>query len=291
MAPTRTQAIRALATAAILAGVQDPLAELILAKRDAREDLTPNPTQQVTLIVAACYIVVIGILPYLEKAIYPFKLLTVGLHEMCHALAGVITCAHIESITLEPNEGGTTRMRGGIPSVRSFENQLTQITLPAGYLGSGLIGAIFIACGFDTNASKVSALVLAFFLLLTLFWARRSWVPYLTFAFVAALLIVCWLVARSVALRFLILFIGVMSCFYTIWDIVDDTLARKVNSSDASEYANLIGCCSSRFWGAFWLLQSILFFGAGLMVGLAVFKDDFETQAQKADNFLGGSPG
>jgi hypothetical protein len=76
MAPTRTsQAIRALATAAILAGVQDPLTELVLAKRDAREDLRPNPTQQyverrldrgelmgrVTLIVAACYIVVIGI--------------------------------------------------------------------------------------------------------------------------------------------------------------------------------------------------------------------------------------
>lgn len=47
------------------------------------------------------------------------------------------------------------------------------------------------------------------------------------------------------------------------WDIVDvsrlrenrsrsdvqDTLARKVNTSDASEYATMIGCCSSKFWG------------------------------------------
>ena len=36
---------------------------------------------------------------------------------------------------------------------------------------------------------------------------------------------------------------------------VQDTIVRKVNSSDASEYAHIIGCCSSRFWGAFWLLE------------------------------------
>lgn len=56
-------------------------------------------------------------------------------------------------------------MSGGIP----------WITLPAGYLGSGLIGAALIACGFDTNASKVASLVLAAFFLFTLWWARRNW--------------------------------------------------------------------------------------------------------------------
>ena len=49
------------------------------------------------------------------------------------------------------DEGGMTRMSGGIPA----------ITLPAGYLGSSFIGACLIACGFDTNASKVATLVLA----------------------------------------------------------------------------------------------------------------------------------
>ncbi|ORY23422.1 peptidase M50B-like-domain-containing protein [Naematelia encephala] len=202
------------------------------------------------------------------------------MHELCHALAGVLTCAHVESITLDPEQGGSTRMRGGIPA----------ITLPAGYLGSSLIGAGLIACGFDTDASKVATLVLAFFWILTLWWARRSWVAYVTIAIMAGLVIVCWLVAHSVALRFLILFIGVMSCFYAIWDIVDDTLSRKVNTSDASEYARIVGCCGSRFWGAFWLVQASIFFAASLLVGIAAFKDDWGTQASKADNFLGGSP-
>lgn len=49
------------------------------------------------------------------------------------------------------------------------------ITLPAGYLGSSFIGACLIACGFDTNASKIACLVLAAFFLFTLWWARKNW--------------------------------------------------------------------------------------------------------------------
>ena len=96
---------------------------------------------------------------------------------------GVLTCAKIESIELDrtfcpttaclrpyitlnaaADEGGVTRMAGGI----------SWLTLPAGYLGSSFIGACLIACGFDTNASKVASLVLAAFFLFTLWWARRN---------------------------------------------------------------------------------------------------------------------
>ncbi|KAL7419609.1 hypothetical protein Q5752_005521 [Cryptotrichosporon argae] len=270
-----------------------------------RASLAPTDAQKITLIVAASYVVAIAILPYLKELIYPFKLLTVGMHEMCHAIAGILTCARVQGIELDPDEGGCTTMRGGIPA----------ITLPAGYLGSSLIGAALITCGFDTDASKVACLVLAAFFFLTLYWARRSWIAYATIALMVALIIVracvldphvslirnalgicmidaqiTWLVADSVALRFLVLFIGVMSCLYCIWDIIDDTLARKVNSSDASEYADMIGCCSSRFWGAFWLLQSICFFVAGILVGLVAFRETWAEQADDARHFLGGTP-
>jgi len=55
-------------------------------------------------------------------------------------------------------------MSGGIP----------KLTLPAGYLGSSFIGAALIACGFDTNASKIASLCLAGFFLFTLWWARKN---------------------------------------------------------------------------------------------------------------------
>lgn len=70
--------------------------------------------------------------------------------EVIVAHAKVLTCARVESIQLDPYEGGSTRMRGGIPAVSdlALPDPLSsrQITLPAGYLGSSFIGACLIAC-------------------------------------------------------------------------------------------------------------------------------------------------
>ncbi|KAJ7261373.1 peptidase M50B-like-domain-containing protein [Mycena haematopus] len=249
-------------------------AAVVLAVRDASSTLTPSATQKTTLIVAGVYIIVIAILwhvPYLNKIIYPFKLLTVGFHEMSHAIMGVLTCATIHSIELDPDEGGATSMSGGIP----------WLTLPAGYLGSGFIGAALIACGFDTNASKVAVIVLGVFFVVTLWWARRNWLTWVLILGMAGLIILFWFVAESEALRYLVLFIGVMSCMYVLWDVIDDTIARKVNSSDASAFAKICGCFPSQVWGVIWLLVAFIFFACGVLVGLAAFKES--TAQQKAD--------
>ncbi|KAL7282979.1 hypothetical protein PYCCODRAFT_1390616 [Trametes coccinea BRFM310] len=247
--------------------------------RDAKDSLTPTATQRTTLIVAACYIVAIALLwhlPYLSAIIYPFKLLTVGFHEMSHAIAGILTCAHIHSVELDPDEGGATRMSGGIP----------WITLPAGYLGSSFIGAALITCGFDTNASKVASLVMAAFFLFTLWWARRNWLTWLLILGMSGLIVLFWFVAGGVALRFFVLFIGVMSCMYVLWDVVDDTIARKVNGSDASSFAEICGCCPSQVWGVIWLIQAFAFFACGIIIGLVAFKQSSAQQAEDAKHFL-----
>jgi hypothetical protein len=43
-----------------------------------------------------------------------------------------------------------------------------------------------------------------------------------------------------------VLFLGVMSDLYVVWDIVDDTIARKPNGSDAWAFAELCGCFPAR---------------------------------------------
>ncbi|KAG9011170.1 hypothetical protein FRB94_009096 [Tulasnella sp. JGI-2019a] len=231
------------------------------------ELLTPNATQRTTLIVAGVYVIVIGILwvaPVLNWIIYPFKLLTVGFHEMSHALAGVLTGARIKSIELDPDEGGATRM--------------------SGYLGSSFIGACLIACGFDTTASKIACIILAVFFIFTLWWARKNWLTWALVAGLGVLIILSWFIADSVALRYVILFVGVMSCMYSIWDIIDDTIDRKINESDASKFAEVCGCCGSQVWGVFWLIISFLFFILGILVGVMAFKESAAQQA--ASNFL-----
>ncbi|KAL0947565.1 hypothetical protein HGRIS_013654 [Hohenbuehelia grisea] len=247
--------------------------------RDFKTQVTPNATQRTTLIVAGCYIIVIAILwhvPYLKEILYPFKLLTVGFHEMSHAIMGVLTCAKVHSIELDPDEGGSTSMSGGIP----------WLTLPAGYLGSSLIGAILIACGFNANASKIASIVLAAFFLFTLWWARKSWVTWLLILGMAGLIILFWFVAGGIALRYLVLFIGVMSCMYVLWDITDDTIARKVNTSDATAFADICGCCPSQVWGFIWLVQAFIFFAAGVIVGLVAFKQNADQQKLDSQRFL-----
>lgn len=115
-------------------------------------------------------------------------------------------------------------MSGGIP----------WITLPAGYLGSSLIGACLIACGFDTNASKIACLVLAAFFLFTLWWARRNWLyvfmnllasVFIQFSFfcrtwaliigMSGLIVLFWFVGGGVALRYFVRVFLIRPCQFT----------------------------------------------------------------------------
>lgn len=97
---------------------------------------------------------------------------------------------------------------------------ISAITLPAGYLGSSFIGALLIFCGFNIVASKVASIVLGVCFLLTLWWARRDWLTIVTVLLAVGLLVACWFIKHAEPLRFVVLFIGVMSALYSVWDIV-----------------------------------------------------------------------
>ena len=178
-----------------------------------RRNLSVNDTQKTTLGVIVGYIVIIALLwnlPYVRWSLWPFKMLVIAFHEFSHAATACCTGGKVESISLDPREGGVTHMRGGISA----------ITLPAGYLGSSLIGALLIFCGFDIVASKVASLFLGVGFLLTLWWARRDWLTIVTVLLSVALLVACWFIKHAEPLRFVVLFIGVMSALYSVWDIV-----------------------------------------------------------------------
>ncbi|KAH0599743.1 hypothetical protein MHUMG1_02533 [Metarhizium humberi] len=246
-----------------------------LSTRDLQN---PTHTQKVTLGVIAAYVVAIAILwnvPYLKMVLWPFKMLVIAFHEFGHAITAVLTGGKVESISLDPNEGGVTRMRGGISA----------ITLPAGYLGSSLIGALLTFCGFNIVASKVASIVLAVCFLLTLWWGKRDWLTILTIVLAIGLLVACWFIVHAQALRFVVLFIGVMSSLYSVWDICDDLILRKVNSSDASVFAKRYGG-SSQCWGVIWSIISILIMAVGIVAGLAAFSQSFEQQQQDSQHFI-----
>ncbi|KAI6354861.1 hypothetical protein MCOR25_008445 [Pyricularia grisea] len=250
-----------------------------LHKRErAPGSLSVTDTQKVTLGVIAAYTVAIAILwnvPFLRWSLWPFKMLVIAFHEFGHASTACCTGGRVESIKLDPREGGVTMMRGGISA----------ITLPAGYLGSSLIGALLIFCGFDIIASKVASFVLAVCFLLTLWWGKRDWLTIFTVLLAVGLLVACWFIAHAQALRFFVLFIGVMSSLYSVWDICDDLILRKVNESDASQFAKRYGG-SSQCWGVIWSIISLAFMAAGIVAGIAAFPDSFAEQNEKSQRFL-----
>ncbi|KNZ64526.1 uncharacterized protein VP01_1019g7 [Puccinia sorghi] len=265
----------------------------------------------------------------LRHIIYPFKLLTVAFHELylpCHSgkmHGGPHREHHARSERQGSSfaEGGLTKMRGGIRAC----------TLPAGYLGSSLIGALLIFAGFDTVASKVNkilsfftkicfipickaqkqlfsvadqvaSIVLAVMLLITLWWAR-NWLTRVVVVMAIGMMVALWFIDHGSPLRFYVLFNGVMSCLYSVWDIVDDLVFRKVNESDASQFAALCPLIPSRVWGVIWLayslhatllspynadsftcassrlLISLIFMLGGILAGLAAFKDSTSEQS------------
>ena len=78
--------------------------------------LTLTDSDRTTLILISIYtaiLLVLWHLPYLNRILWPLKLIVTALHEFGHALAGKCTGAKIESITIDADTGGLTRMRGG----------------------------------------------------------------------------------------------------------------------------------------------------------------------------------
>lgn len=121
-------------------------------------------------------------------------MLVIAFHEFGHAITSCCTGGSVKSISLDPHEGGVTHMQGGISA----------ITLPAGYLGSSIIGALLIFAGFDIVASKIASIVLGVCFLLTLWWARRDWLTIMTVVLAVGLLVACWFIAHGEALRWVV---------------------------------------------------------------------------------------
>ena len=71
--------------------------------------LHPSQEQWITIYIIIGYTVGIAILwnvPYLKEILFPFKIITVALHEFGHASAGKCSGAKIEHIEVNPNQGG-----------------------------------------------------------------------------------------------------------------------------------------------------------------------------------------
>lgn len=76
-----------------------------------------------------------------------------------------------------------------------------------------------------------------------------------------------------------------MSSLYSVWDICDDLILRKVNSSDASVFAKRYGG-SSQCWGIIWSVVSLVLMICGIIAALAAFPQDWKQQEKDSQDFI-----
>ncbi|XBH56795.1 hypothetical protein VPH35_078534 [Triticum aestivum] len=197
----------------------------------------------------------------------PFKLITVFLHETSHALACKLTCGDVEGMQVHANEGGVTQTRGGI----------YWIILPAGYLGSSFWGMVFILSSTHLLATRIAAGCFILALVIVLFVAKNWFLRWLCIGFIIFIAVV-WVIQEFTTfhvLKYVILFIGVMNSLFSVYDIYDDTISRRVNSSDAEKFAEICPCpCNGVGWGVIWGFISFIFLCASIYLGLLMRIDD-----------------
>lgn len=187
----------------------------------------------------------------------PLKILTVFLHEMSHALAALLTGGSIESLTIDPQQGGAVMARGG--------NRF--ISLSAGYCGSLLIGVMLFIVAVRTRWDRLFLGSLGVMILLvTAFYVRSGFA--LGFGLLTGALMIAAARFLGHGLNDLLLrLIGLTSMIYVPYDIFSDTIARSHLRSDARMLAEEFGG-PTLFWGGAWLLISLIVIILSLRYGL-----------------------
>jgi hypothetical protein len=175
--------------------------------------------------------------------VYPLKIFVVLLHELSHAVALWLTGGTVESISLDPRQGGLTVGRGGIAFV----------TLSAGYLGSLAFGGLLMM---GSRASRIRsgtllAVVGVSVLVLTAVYIRGAFGIVYGALTGAALLVGARYLSAAWASR-LIMALGLTSVCYAILDIKSDIIDRPGVRSDAAMLAELTGV-PTPIWGFIWI--------------------------------------
>ncbi|GAA6023407.1 hypothetical protein JCM11491_006461 [Sporobolomyces phaffii] len=216
----------------------------------------------------------------LRDLLYPFKVLTVAIHEIGHVFATIILGYRIGFFSIDPKLGGATRIFIG----DDREHPLPFGALPAGFAFSILLGGLLTFCGFNTLASKIASFIIG--LCWIAVFLRVETVAKVMTVGAAGLMVGLWFVEHATYLRLYILFIGVMSSFYVLWDAADDAFFAKQYPCCPALFSQRMPKLNPGIWTLIWFLVSFILFIGFVLAGLAAWKQSPHAMRCQADTFL-----
>ena len=187
-----------------------------------------HTSEQVTILI----ILIASLILWNTPVIYPIKLFVLILHELSHAIMGIITGGKITSMSAGLDLSGKCQVEGG--------NQIAIASV--GYLGSLLWGIlIFIA----PNNLKSGKWILISFAIIILSISLITSYTNLTFVILSIisslLILLSALYLRINIVSILVRAIGLISCIYVLFDIKEDLFSRGDVITDVTIISSLTG--------------------------------------------------
>lgn len=166
---------------------------------------------QKLLIVASVAALMLWVLPQTRPLALPVIYLNTHLHEMCHALAALLTGGWASRIEVYADGSGITQVSGG----------LGVIVASAGYVGATILGAVMIVLAGSEKGARAALYGLSGLLAGGLIlWIRADWVGVGSAAVWAGL---CYLMARldsKAAAIFVAQFLGAQQCLASLQSLL-----------------------------------------------------------------------
>jgi hypothetical protein len=211
----------------------------------------------VLLIVAALLAAVIGSLPIIDLAVYPFALFVTLLHETGHSVAAELTGGSVGSLTIRSNLSGVIFAYGGI----------TALIAPAGYLGASLASVLVLLPKIRFARFVIGSLAVVPAADLLFFHPADLFTGAACVAFLLALALAAWKLKNS-WLAFLQIFLGVeagLNAFRDLTTLILLSGSGREMGTDADQMAQAF-VLPSLFWAVLWTILSVVILAAAAYV-------------------------
>jgi hypothetical protein len=184
--------------------------------------------------------------------IYPIKLFVVMLHEMSHCLTAVLLGGQIQEIQIDHRIGGYCRTI----SPQTFFTHF--FIASAGYLGSLIWGGLILIVAFKTEYDRYVSLAIGIVAaILSVYVIKTGELFGILFSFgFSFMMIVSYKFLSNTFHDYMLKFLGLTSCMYTVIDIKSDLIDRTGIGSDADAIAALTGI-PSILVGLAWMLIAL----------------------------------
>ena len=224
-------------------------------KDDNRNFLERLVSRDRYLIVACVILITLMNIPTGRYVLYPFKLFSTWVHEMCHAIAAILMGGRATRMTIFANGGGMTNTSvNGAKWQRGFVSS-------AGYPGASVTGCIMLLYRRSTLGPTVGTIGLALCILLSCaLLIRNTFGIMMLLAEGIFLLVAAWCLPAT-WLDHLFNFLAATCCLNAVENVQDLFSENYADGSDTMTDAHSVAekwGFDYRFWAVLWLVTSFV---------------------------------